>query len=357
MKGAKKVRSPHHYLLFLITTALITLTSRPSLAFRITPDQPGDSDGTYRYEQFYENRQGVTRLDAWPDASPGKPFPPDPRRLLRGQVLEIKPGGTDGLLDLLNTRFGQFWEFIPKGNLEGSFNVENYYACGSDFACTLDGARVSNAVGAAFKLNYRPEGTDPTGNTVHWIQRVLINFDLDENGNIINDQVPIDKLDIRSNAASPYFDESYSGSSSNLFRDLPHLQKPYDRKNHYFYAETYLVNEVPGGTQEPETGVVKRKVEIYSGVRWGWENTFTPPQPTQTLSGTLTAGFNENQHQINGLTPGNYFYAWTKNDLPSNQCNPNTYLTTYNNNSSWDDDDSSLVGDGFAWCTRRYRSR
>ena len=40
--------------------------------------------------------------------------------------------------------------------------------------------------------------------------------------------------------------------------------------------KNYLVNEVPGGTTDPQTGVVKRKVEIYNGVRWGWENTFTP---------------------------------------------------------------------------------
>lgn len=269
----------HHSLVFLTATLLVALTGQPSLAFRITPDQTRaikDSDGTYKYEEYYENRQGVTRLDAWPDLSPGKPFPPDPRRLLRGQVLEIQPGGTDGLLDLLNARFGRTWEFIPKGNLAGSFNVENYYACGSDFACTLDGFRVGNAVGSAFKLNYRPEGADPTGSTVHWIQRLLINFDIDENGNVINDQVPIDKLDIRPSAGSPYYDESYGGSNSTTFRDLPHVQDPYTRTNHYFYAETYLVNEVPGGTTDPGTGIVKRRVEIYSGVRWGWENTFTP---------------------------------------------------------------------------------
>lgn len=344
------MRSPHNYVVFLTTTVLIALTSRPSLAFKITPTQPGDSDGTYKYEEFYENSQGVTRLDAWPDLSPGKPFPPDPRRLNTGQVLEIKPGGTDGLLNLLYARFGQFWEFIPKGNLEGSFNVENYYACGSDFSCELDGARRFNSVGAAFKLNYHPEGADPTGNTVHWIQRVMVNYDVDENGQLINDQVPIDKLDIRNNAASPYFDESYQGSNPTLFRDLSSVQNPYNRTNHYFYAETYLVNEVPAVTLDPKTGVVKRRVEIYSGVRWGWENTFTPklPQPSKTFSGTLTSGSQTDQYKLDGLTPGNYFYAWTNNSIPSNRCNPNTYLSATSGTGYNYDNDSSPTGDGFA---------
>jgi PEP-CTERM motif len=57
---------------------------------------------------------------------------------------------------------------------------------------------------------------------------------------------------------------------------LSHVQAPYNETNHYFYAETYLVEEVPGQYLDLETGIVKKKVEIYNGVRWGWENEFTP---------------------------------------------------------------------------------
>lgn len=280
--------SQHNSLVFLATTLLVTLTSQSSFAFSITPDQPGDSDGTYKYSDRYELRQGITKLDAWSF--------PDPRRLLPGQVPEIKPGGTDTLLDQLNSQFGRQWEFIPKGDLEGSFNIENYFACGSDFPCSHNGISRSDSVGAFFRLNYIPEGNDPTGNTVHWIQRVISNFDIgyDNNGKpiVIDDQVPKDRLDIRLGAGSPYYDESYpdSGSNPTLFFDLPNVQAPFTRTNHYFYAETYLVNEVPGGTTDPDTGIVKNRVEIYSGVRWGWENTFTPSLscPSSRVDATVT---------------------------------------------------------------------
>jgi len=99
------------------------------------------------------------------------------------------------LLDLLNNQFGHSWEFIPKGDLEGSFNVENYYTCNPDARCEADGARVDFAVGAFFKLNYFPKGNDPVGSTVHWIQRVLTYYDVDNEDNIINEGIPLDKMD------------------------------------------------------------------------------------------------------------------------------------------------------------------
>jgi hypothetical protein len=344
--------SQKYFLVFLTTAVLVTLTGKSSFAFSITPDQTQpikDSDRTYKYEEYYDFRQGVTRLDAWPDFSPGKPFPPDPRRELnKGQVVEIRPGGTDGLLYLLNQRFGNFWEFVPKGNLVGSFNIQNYYACNADFPC-IDGRYGPQGVGAYFKLNYIPdvERGDPTGSTVHWIQRILLNFDI-ENGEVINDQIPNDKIDIVPNAGSPYYDESYpkSGSNPTLFFDLPYVAGSFTRKNHYFYAETYLVNEVPGGTKDPQTGVVKRKVEIYSGVRWGWENTYTPKK---TFVDSLYSGAERDTFQLSGLTPGAKFYAEINNDISGNICNPNTYLEARYNNETWRyDNDSSPVGDGFA---------
>ncbi|MBW4557948.1 MAG: hypothetical protein KME59_18840 [Trichormus sp. ATA11-4-KO1] len=344
------------YFLGLLTTAvLVAITGKSSVAFTIIPDQTlpiKDSDRTYKYEEYYDFRQGVTKLDAWPDFSPEKPFPPDPRRELnKGQVVEIRPGGTVGLLNLLDQRFGNFWEFVPKGNLAGIFNVENYFACGSDFLCENDRRGVSNAVGAFIKLNYIPGEGDPIGNTVHWIQRILVNYDIDENYRVIDDQVPKDKLDIRPGASTPYFDESYPGSGTNstTFIDLPHVQDPYNKTNHYFYAETYLVNEVPGGTTDIQTGIVKRKVEIYSGVRWGWENTYTPKNFEKTFFGSLYSSDETNTFHMSGLTPGAKFYAEINNNIPGNICNPNTYLETRYGSDTWRyDNDSSPVGDGFA---------
>ena len=103
---------------------------------------------------------------------------------------------------------------------------------------------------------------------------MIVNFDIDENGNVINDQIPVDKIDVRRNSLSPYYDESFGGTTPTIFRDLSFVQDPFTMTNHYFYAETYLVNEVAGTTVDPLTGIVKSRVEIYSGVRWGWENTY-----------------------------------------------------------------------------------
>lgn len=330
---------------YLTATLLLTLGSKSTFAFTLTPTQPGDSDGTYRYSDSYDNGQGEVTLDAWPVW--------DGRRYLPsvGMVHEIRPGGTDDLLSLLNKQFGNFWEFVPKGNLNGSFNVENYYPCNPNYACTLDGGRISNAVGAAFKLNYFPEADDPVGNTIHWIQRILVNWSIDENGQVINDQVAVDRLDITPGARSPYYDESFPGAAnSNVFRDLPHIQIPYTRTNHYFHAETYLVNEILGGTVDPETGIVKRKVEIYNGVKWGWENKFIPNNFLKMFSETLTSGNEVDNFTLNGLTPGASFSAWIDNNLTTNQCNPNTLLSAYHPSGfgSGYDDNSSPVGDGFA---------
>ncbi|WP_083602417.1 vWA domain-containing protein [Hydrococcus rivularis] len=125
-----------------------------------------------------------------------------------------------------------------------------------------------------------------------------------ENGDIINDQIAIDKLDIRRGAGSPYYDVSFPGSSnSTLFRDLPYISTPpYTRTNHYFYAETYLVNEVPGGVVDLETGIVKNRVEIYSGVRWGWENTYTPPLDLALLFDTTGSMWDDLDQVKNSAT-------------------------------------------------------
>ena len=336
--------SKKYFLALWSTTVLVTISSQSSFAFTLTPGQPGDSDGTFRHSQWYENRQGLVSLDAWPEV--------DPRRYLPqpGVVHTIRPGGTDGLLYLLNNQFGRSWEFIPKGDIEGSFNVENYYTCNPDFACEADGVRIFNSVGAFFKLNYFPKGNDPVGSTVHWIQRVLTNYDVDNDGNIINEGIPLDKLDIRSGARTPYYDESFPGSNSTTFRDLSHVRGSHTRTNHYFYAETYLVNEVPGRTTVLDTGIVKQRVEIYNGVRWGWENKFGSGLGWRRFFGNLSSGTQVDKYKLDGLTPGSKYIAWTNNDLPSNRCNPNTFLSTHNDSGFrlGFDDNSSRVGNGFA---------
>lgn len=93
--------SKKYFLALGTTTVLVTISSQSSFAFTLTPRQPGDSDGTFRHSVWYENRQGLVSLDAWPELD-GRRYLPQP-----GVVHTIRPGGTDGLLYLLNNQFGR----------------------------------------------------------------------------------------------------------------------------------------------------------------------------------------------------------------------------------------------------------
>ena len=99
-----------------------------------------------------------------------------------------------------------------------------------------------------------------------------------------------------------------------------------------------------------DTGIVKPRVEIYNGVRWGWENKFGPGLGWRRFLGNLSSGTQVDKYKLDGLTPGSKYRAWTDNDLPSNRCNPNTLLIANNDSGFWlgFDDNSSPLGDGFA---------
>jgi len=75
----------------------------------------------------------------------------------------------------------------------------------------------------------------------------------------------------------------------------------------------------------------------------------TTPLFSKTFSGTLASGSQRDTYQLDTLIPGSKYTAWTNNDLPSNRCNPNTYLSTSSPGSRrLYDDNSSPVGNGFA---------
>jgi hypothetical protein len=75
----------------------------------------------------------------------------------------------------------------------------------------------------------------------------------------------------------------------------------------------------------------------------------TTPLFSKTFSGTLASGSQRDTYQLDTLIPGSKYTAWINNDLPSNRCNPNTFLSTSNPGSGYlYDDNSSPVGNGFA---------
>ena len=104
-------------------------------------------------------------------------------------VQEMELGGSDELWELLNDfsdeNPGQ-WEFVrAESDLEGSFELDYYLACGFRTEC---GEQGDEGVGLDISLFFYPEGNDPVpgiiDNNLRWIQRVESNHSLqpDEHG-------------------------------------------------------------------------------------------------------------------------------------------------------------------------------
>jgi hypothetical protein len=179
----------------------------------------------------------------------------------------IKPGGTNELKSLLanfSRRYPGKWIFETGQELEGSFNIKDYYACGPQTNCGLSSQK--GGVGSNIYLQFEPQGNDPKINTANpaklkWIQRVKSNHSLttDIHNHIEN------ILDINQGQTDPYY-SGYQGSISayKYFGDSPYRNDPLN--NHTWNAELYLVEEVfiPRSTN--------KRVIIHNGIRWGWRN-------------------------------------------------------------------------------------
>lgn len=306
----------------------MTLTSRESFAFSITPVGGGASQ-TYVPEVKYDSGQGKVFLN------PSK-------------FNEAKLGGTDPFLTVLkNTFSSKGWNFISSNKtLAGSFNIESYTANYGP----IHNVTPNNVVSSDLLLTYHPSKSgnilsnqvNPTtqNNNLHWIQWILSNHGskVYKNGKLedLGHGNGDNKIDVYADADSPFYDESIPSNIKGTFYDSPYRSDI--TENHNWDAELYLVEETA-----PKT------VTIYNGIKWGWKNTYTPAKTSKNFSGTLASGYQQDKYQLQGLTPGSKYKAWTNNDLPSNRCNPNTYLTASSpGNSIAYDDNSSPVGNGFA---------
>lgn len=320
----------------LATTLIVAFMEQSGLAFNIRPTQPG-ATRHYRNVTPYVTVDGLLG-ETWLDTY--LPFYPDTGRDVSGGVSAIERGGTDGFLDLLKPFRDQGWNFtLASEDLIGSFEILHYYSCGTATNCAIEDYPIDydrGGVGAHFHLKYRPVKGDPYGNKVHWIQRVLSSYT--ETG----DPQPSDSLDIDPYQDTPYYDDG-GDADTNYFIDTPYVDLP--RLKHYFTAELYLVEQTAtrrvGGKDVGD-------VTIYNGIRWGWKNKITGRR--QSFSDSLASGLEVDRFNLPDLTPGSKYIAWTNNDLPSNRCNPNTFLSTHNNSGFrlGFDDNSSAVGNGFA---------
>ncbi|MDJ1170348.1 hypothetical protein PMG71_12990 [Roseofilum sp. BLCC_M154] len=151
---------------FLTATLFVILTCKSAVAFTIKYPPPDSSDPYVPYQ--LGDYEGVTWLVV-PTA--------------------LEKGGTNELLKLLNNfsrHQGGKWTFVPAENdLQGSFDIQSYYACGPQAQCGVEDLLVPkiNGVGAHFDVEYHPAGaTDPipgdisnNPRAVQWIQRIKNN--------------------------------------------------------------------------------------------------------------------------------------------------------------------------------------
>ncbi|WP_341731469.1 hypothetical protein [Microcoleus sp. EPA2] len=246
------------------------------------------------------------------------------------------PAQSSDFIKNLKTLF-QGWEFNTV-QIDGRFEVlENnpYYTPEANFPDE------ATHVGAKFQLNYlyqiAENGVSSSFhnniNNLHWIQRVT-------NYEFFNDRKgePNNFIDVPSFQGNPFYDLQFPGMlQPGVFKDYPFRNNV--SIGHTFDAELYLVEKT-----------ADNKVSIYNGVSWGWKSTINRPKTSKKFSDSLASGFEVDRFNLPNLTPGSKYIAWTNNDLPSNRCNPNTFLSTHNNSGFrlGFDDNSSSVGNGFA---------
>jgi len=245
-------------------TLLIIFASQSVFAFVITPPQPG-ATVIYDAEEEYNLGGGVTGVT----------------RLNPLSVTSIQRGGTAGFLDQLRAEFtaAEGWTFLAAAqDLAGSFNITHYDAVSP----TTDPGRV----GANFAFDYNRAGTDPmtAGTTVlHWIQRVVDNHNITNNPGHDNPENVIDFLSpsgTQTRPDVPFYDVLPTGDP--LFDIPPFAVPPHfedgtrrtdPNRSHTWMAEVYLVSL--------QTDAPKR-VTIYNGASWGWEN-HVIPEPSSLL--------------------------------------------------------------------------
>jgi len=246
MSSPKMFLRQRYSLSFLVTTLLIALTTQSSLAFSINPLGPLGATQDWDPDESYtlaDGRTGITNL--YPRA-----------------VLSLPRGGTTSFLSALYLSFPT-WTFNPASNdLAGSFVVQIYDAIGTP-----------NRVGAQLRLQYIPGINDPTpsGNNLHWIQRVFDNHNITNNpghGNFEN------VIDIGPGVTNPFYDTAFGVQpfDERTFFDPPGRNDA--GNNHSWLAELYLVDQT-----------APQRVTIYNGVQWGWNNEVVPEPLTIFGSG------------------------------------------------------------------------
>jgi hypothetical protein len=241
----------------------MTVMGQASVAVTLIPSQPGATEN-WRPSQDYNAEDGFfgtvevdTRL--W-----NNPLPVGGSKLFNITLA----------LWSFRSELGFFgWNFksAPR-ELQGSFKVRNYLACGYGTLCGLelpidpDEELRDDGVGASFLLQYNPASQDPQPGQgrIHWIQMARASFAGRRPGYVSH--IPF--IDNRLGRSTPYADDAVPEYiNENSFLDIPYNPGLGEaRKNQYFEAQLHLVEE----TTSPNSR--RREVNIYDGIRWGWKS-------------------------------------------------------------------------------------
>ncbi len=295
------MKSQQYPLVFMVANSLLAILGEGALAFSITPEPQPSASILFQQSITYEiPGLGTNTVNM---------ITPTP----------IQSGGTSHFKTLLNANYqSRGWNFdYDTPELQGSFDIEKYYPSAFSYSN-------QTLVGGNLQFRYYPSNEDPTDNDdLGWLQLVT------------RSDYATDIFDSQDPSQTPYYPTNIPGVTETTFADGPGGSP---LKNISWIAELYLVKKT-----------AEKKANIYNGIKWGWTNTFTPAKTSKTFSGTLASGYQTDNYQVDQLTPGSKYQAWTNNDLPSNQCNPNTQLTTSSPDGNFVyDDNSSPVGNGFA---------
>lgn len=234
-------------IVLLTTKVLILLTAQSSLAFSFKYPSPERTRGYdwYDYLEYGPGGETVDRIVGYTWLT---------------SVEELELGGSSELWELLNAFSDENpgkWEFIKAENdLEGSFQLEWYWACAQGKACRERGY---NGVGSYLDLFFEPAGNDPVpdilpfANKLRWIQRVTSNHSWNDEHGIFENVLDEDYESQRRNPyfydrpmreTNPGFPIPIPGIGSGVvpFHDTTYRVDP--DKSHQWTAELYLAEIV-----------------------------------------------------------------------------------------------------------------
>jgi hypothetical protein len=170
--------------------------------------------------------------------------------------------------------------------LQGSFRLIDYYAWVTNQPEVSAGGQTGGGEdhgeigGAAFAVQYNPEGTDPTGANVHWLQVAIT--DAPGEGGFNAGGGFHAQVDNRHSTDDPSYDGNGGPANARVLIDVPHDVCP---PSCDYVAEWHFVTFIIQRDTTAKTLTLYQK-----GVEWGYVFGCTPVTPTPEPSTVVQMG-------------------------------------------------------------------